>query len=380
MGTQDAVGSWVVDGAVVRGRPDGLRAYGLQTGETRWSWTVPGEDALLAMSRTAVGGVGLAVHADEDASGGSSGSCTVTAVDTGRGTALWSVSADFSEKPWHWEKDRAGQAVVLVADRAVVLAGGRPTAYALTSGRSVWAPVAPLADDGQLAAARQGVVQISVEDGAATVRCLDPAEGAVRWQVRPLADRRSGGVHVLHEDPLVLLVEGRGRRAAEPELLVLDTGDGRTTARIPVHGPHGEARVQPGSYGLPGDRPVAVVADVLAVAARPPGTYTDHVTAFALDGGRQRWTWKSEGLVLGVLEADEGVAVLSKWEATEGGDGAVHLHLLDHVTGTVRWVRRLAGYEAGMRGRYHLDAELRLIRVGHWGHGDWRAVQAFRLR
>ncbi|MFE5009912.1 hypothetical protein ACFRJ3_35660 [Streptomyces sp. NPDC056696] len=60
---------WRTAQLVIRGRPDGLHGYDLETGEPRWSWIAPDHGLLLAMSRTAVGGVGLAVHADENGPG-----------------------------------------------------------------------------------------------------------------------------------------------------------------------------------------------------------------------------------------------------------------------------------------------------------------------
>lgn len=77
-GSQDAVGSWCAAGLVVRGRADGLHADDLGTGKAVWSWTAPGRTALLAMSCTAVSGVGLAVHAD-DSAGDEAAACAVTA-------------------------------------------------------------------------------------------------------------------------------------------------------------------------------------------------------------------------------------------------------------------------------------------------------------
>ncbi|MHB9847706.1 outer membrane protein assembly factor BamB family protein [Streptomyces krungchingensis] len=376
--THDAVGGWCTTGLVVRGRPDGLHGYDLETGEPRWSWIAPDRRLLLAMSRTAASGVGLAVHADENGPGEWAADSAVTAVSTEDGNALWSVPYDFSNEPWRYDYDRFAGAIALTPDRAVVLAQGSPTAYALRSGKAVWPPIAPLKGDGRLAVCGDAIVQTGLADGHVTVRCLDASEGTVRWDVRLPTDGPVGEVHVLHENPLAVLCLGKGRRAEEI-LMVLDGEDGRPTARIPVQGLHGELRVQ-SPYGLLDDHPVAAVQDLLVAMVRPPGTYGDHLTAFALDGGTPRWTWRSKGTISSVFALGENVVAVSKWESSEGPDGSVHVHQLDGATGAVMTVRRLHGYQAGMRGRYYLDEDRRLVRIARWGEGTWHPVQMFRLR
>lgn len=145
--THDAVGDWRTARLVIRGRPDGLHGYDLETGEPRWSWIAPDHRLLLAMSRTAVGGVGLAVHADENGPGEWPATCTVTAFSTDDGNVLWSVPYDFSNEPWTYDYDRFAGAIALAPDRAVVLTQGRPAAHALSSGNTVWPPIAPLKGD-----------------------------------------------------------------------------------------------------------------------------------------------------------------------------------------------------------------------------------------
>jgi hypothetical protein len=204
-------------------------------------------------------------------------------------------------------------------------------------------------------------------------------EGAIRWESRPSTAGPVGEFHLLHEDPLAIHVLGKGRRAPEEMLLVLDGEDGRPTARIPVHGPHGELRVG-SAYGMLDDRPVTAVRDLLVVMVRPLGTYTDHLTAFALDDGTPRWTWESRGTIQGVFSLGDSVVAVSRWESSEGPDGTVHVHQLNGATGAVTAVRRLHGYQAGLRGRYYLDRDRRLVRVAHWGEATWHPVQMFRLR
>ncbi|MCM2424857.1 outer membrane protein assembly factor BamB family protein [Streptomyces sp. RKAG337] len=353
------------------------------TGEAVWSWIAPGRTALLAMSRTAVSGVGLAVHADGSADGSSdAGSgdeavdCTVTAVGVEDGTALWSVPFDLSGGSWSrspLEYHLRG-AVAVAPNRAVLLTDGLQ-AYALNSGRPVWPPTAvSAAGDVQLSVCRDGIIQIGLDDGHLTVRCLDAAEGTIRWETAPSTRGPVDTVHVLQEDPLAVLCRGRGSGGLE-EVLVLDAEDGRTAGRIPVS-EHGELRIT--AYGPVdglhvGER-VASVGELLVAVVRPAELCGDDLTAFALDGGAPHWTRRSQGLVVNVFAVDGDVVVVSR------PNGLVRVHLLDGATGAVLAVRRLAGYEAGMRGRYYLDAHHRLVHVSPWGDGKWHPLQMFPLR
>ncbi|MFC5029316.1 PQQ-binding-like beta-propeller repeat protein [Streptomyces sp. DSM 41987] len=375
-GSQGAVGGWCAAGSVVRGRADGLHAYDLGTGEAVWSWTVPGRTALLAMSRTAVSGVGLAVHAD-DSAGGEVADCAVTAVGVEDGTALWSVPFDLSGGSWSLHEQHVRGAVAVAPNRAVLLTDGLGLqAYALNSGRPVWPPTAALRGNVQLAVCRTGIIQVGLDDGHLTVRCLDAAEGTVRWETAPSTHGPVATVHVLQEDPLAVLCRGRGRgRRGPEEVLVLDAEDGRTAGRIPVSA-HGELRVA--AYGrvdgLSDGQRVAAVGELLVAVVRPVNACADQLTAFALDGGAPRWTWWSHGVVVNVFAADGHVAVVSQ------ADPHVRVHLLDGATGAVRAVRRLDGYEVGMRGRYYLDAHHRLVHLSQWGDGRWHPLQMFPLR
>ncbi len=369
----DAAGSWCTAGLLVRGRPDGLHAYDVETGKPRWSWIAPGRRALIAMSRTAADGVGLALHTAED-DGQWPERHEVTAVDLTDGSALWSAPHSMYHDPW----SRGTDTLAVAGDRAVALAKGVPTARSLRGGNIAWPRVPPLRGDGRLAVCRTGVVQTALDAGRLTVRCLDAAEGSVRWTVRPRLEGPVERTVVLHQDPLALLCLGGGRRSPERSVLVLSAEDGRTTARIPVDGPHGEL-LFPSDYGFPEDQPVTAVQDVVVMEARPPHAHHDHLTAFAVDGGTPRWTWESRGTITGVTRWGDHVLAVSKLENSEGPDGTVHVHLLRGATGTVEAVRRLYGYQAGMSGRYHIDEDGRLVRVSGWGGQNWHPAQMFRL-
>ncbi|PHQ51490.1 hypothetical protein BLA24_13345 [Streptomyces cinnamoneus] len=186
----------------------------------------------------------------------------------------------------------------------------------------------------------------------------------------------------VHGAPLVLVARGNGPRTPD-EMLVLASGSGQVTARIPLDGPHGDLALFPYDYGPADDRPVTAVADVLVARTRLWSISADHLTAFALDGEGIRWTWRSKGTVVGVFRHDTDVVAVSKYvapdDAGSGPDGTVHVHLLEGSTGAVRAVRRLRGYQAGMRGRYHLDREGHLFHTSHEGHHLWSPVQMFRL-
>ncbi|MFB7614693.1 PQQ-binding-like beta-propeller repeat protein [Kitasatospora sp. NPDC056181] len=362
---------------MVRGSLEGLHGFATETGRPGWSWTVPRRGVLVAMSDQVADGVGLAVHADED--DGRLGRITVTAFEVRSGEVLWSFEPEFDDRRYYSEYDEpmAGM-VAAVPGRAVVLSDRHLVARDLRSGRPVWRPrPAGKGTAGRLATAGAGLVQVVVAGGRATVRRIGAAEGSTGPATDLPFDGRVADVHVAHQDPPVLLVEGKGLRASEPALFVLDDR-GEVTARIPAVGGHGELVL--GRVGIGADRPVVATEEVVVVPTRPgPGAY-DHLTAFARAGGGVRWTWRSKERITGLLRVEGSVLVLSKWVAPSGeADGTVHLHVLDGATGRVSAVRRLTTFQVGTEGRFHLDGD-RLLRVSDWGHDTWAPVQMFRLR
>ncbi|AUY52360.1 PQQ-binding-like beta-propeller repeat protein [Streptomyces sp. CB01881] len=374
---RDALGSWCVHGLVVRGTLEGLHTFEAETGRPGWSWTVPRRGVLAAMSERVVDGVGLVVHADED--DGRLTGITVTAFEVRSGDALWSFTPQFDDQQYYSEHSgpMAGL-VAVVPGRAAVLSGRYLVARDLRSGQPVWAPApAPEGTVGRLATDGSDFVQVVTAGGRATVRRIGAATGSTGRAVGVPFDGPAAEVHVAHQDPLVLLVEGKGPRAPEATLLVLD-GGGEVTARIPAVGGHGELVL--GRTGIGADRLVVATEEVVVVPTRPgPGAY-DHLTAFARSGGGVRWTWRSKERITGLFRVEGSVLVLSKWVAPSGeADGTVHLHVLDGATGRVSAVRRLTTFQVGTEGRFHLDGD-RLLRVSDWGHDTWAPVQMFRLR
>lgn len=92
-----------------------------------------------------------------------------------------------------------------------------------------------------------------------------------------------------------------------------------------------------------------------------------------------QWTWKSKGTLFGLHSCGDTVVAISKWESSESSGGALYVHHLDAATGKVTAVRRLHGCQWGTDGRYHLDIQQRLVRVGR-GDGPSAAIQMFLIR
>lgn len=262
----EAVGSWNTARLVVRGAPDGLRAFDVESGSPRWSWIVPGRQTLLAMSRSAESGVGMVVYADEGRANWSA-DCTVAVISLQDGEPVWSQSRSFADAPWSHSADNYLQGIALVPDRA------RPvpaTPLRLRDRQREVSVALDHADGGhRLAGSRRGR------------RCPD----RYRRQLphRPLPGRGGGSdalggrpldapvdsVQLLVADPLVLLCRGRGRRG-EDELLVLRDEDGQVTTRIPVRGSHGELQFdQYTRFGVADDEPATVVGNMLVALSRP---------------------------------------------------------------------------------------------------------------
>ncbi|MFI6409706.1 PQQ-binding-like beta-propeller repeat protein [Streptomyces sp. NPDC050548] len=66
------LGTWAVDGTLALTRPDGIRAYGLTTGEPLWNWQPPGDGAqvIAHVSQDTVDGVVVVLHHDGGHEGG----------------------------------------------------------------------------------------------------------------------------------------------------------------------------------------------------------------------------------------------------------------------------------------------------------------------
>lgn len=380
-----AVGGWHLPGTAVRGTLDGLRAVDTATGRPAWDWTVPGRGLLLAMTDRVQDGVGLALHGEEGEYG-TVRQVTATAFAAASGEPLWSQRRDFADGFPH-DTAAAARTVLVRPGSALVLTDRHLAAHDLRTGRQLWTAPHERHDrhdryerTGALAAAgSESVVCVTTYRGRATVRRLNAATGTVHRTFEVPSGGHLASVRIAHQDPLVLALQDGGRRGIDNGLIALDA-EGQVTARIPHTGEYGELWYDREQTGIAADLPVAVTGGTLVVPTREVGGSWTHLTGFSLDGGRTRWTWKSEETLTGLALSGGHVLALSKWLAPTGeADHPVHLHVLDAATGRPVAVRRLPGYQAGTAGRLHLETG-RLIRINHFGDSIWHPVQAFGLR
>ncbi|GAA3742576.1 hypothetical protein HDA32_003267 [Spinactinospora alkalitolerans] len=220
----DLVGSWVMDGLIVRVDVNGLFGYAADDGAVRWS--MPTEDGLCAMSEETSEGVGVVMvrsdasySASEGPAHGTDRPCdTAVGVDLRNGERLWTrrhlLGEGVTEKePMESHPAVAGSSVVV----AVV---GELVALDLHSGRTRWerggfevegtgARRCPVGD----VRARDGETVVAVADcgigtGPLGVRLIDAEEGRETgaFRVERPETRQEAGQYstVLATDPIVL--------------------------------------------------------------------------------------------------------------------------------------------------------------------------------
>ncbi|MFE2419672.1 PQQ-binding-like beta-propeller repeat protein [Streptomyces hokutonensis] len=298
----EPLGTWAVDGTLALARPDGVRAYGLTTGEPLWSRQPPGDgDQVIAhASWDTADGVIVALHHDGDHGDdgrtndahGDDGHARVrhvrlTGLDLRTGTAVWT------------RDQRADELGSVGADAPeVALGGGR---VAATSARS----------------------------GETTVRVLDARTGALQWE-RPLPEGRRDAF-VLTAGPVVV-------STAVPE----DPAPPRARLRLHVVSEDAEQAIElPPFYEAFGTHPV-IVGDTLAVELVPPQPYdTEHtgstLRAVSAATGEFRWAWSSTyGRTIFPLAHRGALLVLNGY-----GDRAT---VLDPADGRVVAERSLPGH------------------------------------
>ncbi|WP_019070295.1 outer membrane protein assembly factor BamB family protein [Streptomyces hokutonensis] len=299
------LGTWAVDGTLALARPDGVRAYGLTTGEPLWSWQPPGDgDQVIAhVSRDMVEGVVVVLHHDDGrADDGRTndgharvGHVRLTGLDLRTGTAVWTREQRADEL------GSIGEDPPEVAPE-VALGGGR---IAVATARA--------RDEGP----------------ETTVRVLDARTGAPHWE-RPLPEGRRDAF-VLTAGPVVVSTAGPEDSVSTPTRLRLHM----------VREDSEQAIDLPQLYEAFGAHPV-IVGDTLAVELVPPQPYdTEHMgstlRAVSAVTGEFRWSWSSTyGRTIFPLAHRGALLVLNGY-----GDRAT---VLDPADGRVVAERSLPGY------------------------------------
>lgn len=320
------LGTWAVDGTLALARPDGMRAYGLTTGEPLWSWQPPGDGGkvIAHASRDAADGVIVVLHHDDghgDHEHGDDGRANDghgddqhtngdhrddrhTNDDHARVWHVWLTGLDLRTGTAVWTRDqRADELGAVGADAPEVALGGGRVAAAT-------------------ARARDGGTET-------TVRVLDARTGTLQWE-RPLPEGRRDAF-VLTAGPVVVSTAGPGE-PAPPDVRL----------RLHVVSEDVEQAVElPPLYEAFGAHPV-IVGDTLAVELVPPQPYdTEHMgstlRAVSAATGEFRWSWSSTyGRTIFPLAHRGALVVLNGY-----GDRAT---VLDPADGRVVAERSLPGY------------------------------------
>lgn len=281
--TVEGLGGWLSGPTVVRARFDRLVGYDVATGAVRWTYTVPGQDVLCAMSRTAADGVGLIAH------GAESQPCShVAAVDLTTGRALWerTVPADGSSTAINADVIAVadGMAVLRTAQSvmAVRLRDGTPLWQDETADRCRFATVA--AGHGQV------LTTVSCVDQVPEIRALDAGTGHARWTAKAPIRGTIANIRPLSADPAVVWIQESGQRGVSVVTSFDETG--RARASIPVD--DGQRRLDVGDHGFRATPARDVVLQdglLVAKAQLPGGKY--RVVAYGLADGRLRWSAKT---------------------------------------------------------------------------------------
>ncbi|NGO77163.1 PQQ-binding-like beta-propeller repeat protein [Streptomyces sp. YC504] len=310
----EALGSWHCDGLVVRASFDRLRAFDTSTGRQRWVWEVPGRDVLAAMAGQIVDGVALVAHWPDTYDGAKSAG--VTALDMRSGHELWSVRQNLDELRGGTSGLRHGT-VALSRDRAMVATGEGVVALDSRTGRTAWTVPHGAASRARIGAAGDRLVLVTQWAGSAAVTSVDTTDGTVRWERPVPLDGPIKEVEIASVDPLLLAVQGEGRRGGN-HVLHLDA-DGRTVAEISAA--DGTSLVPYATWFLADrGRQIMWSGDVLIAFLKAPGfDVVGRLAAFSLSTGRHLWTW-DDGWGIDALAWHRGcvVALRHHEEVSEG--------------------------------------------------------------
>ena len=356
----EALGSLLHEGLVVRATFDRLRAFDVGTGQERWSWMVPGRDVLAAMTDEVVDGVGLLVHWPDTHAGRKQ--ARVTALDLTSGQALWTVPRNLDELSHHRSGLRPGS-VALSGELAMVATGETVVALDRRTGRQVWVMQPGHDHYVRIRAAGERLFVVTVRAGAATVRAVSVADGTVLWK-KPLAvDGPVEKADLVRADPLLISVEGEGRRGTD--CLVRLDADGNTVAEFSSAGA-GSTVVAGGSWRIADGRPWATWAgDTLVTLVSVPSTeHLSRPAGFSLSTGRHLWTW-DDGWGLDALTSHRGHVVALrhyKQEHEEAVAWRCEVEVLDPADGR-RVARRRLRVKEDEPYTLHLHGD-RLLWVG----------------
>ncbi|WP_405859600.1 PQQ-binding-like beta-propeller repeat protein [Streptomyces sp. NBC_00090] len=311
--------TWVAGDLVVRGRPDGVRAFHAGSGAQRWEYTPPRLTDLCALSATADDSVVLIAYTGRDR-----GCATVAALDLRDGRELWHAA---HVPALDALADRGGRGLpgvdgaLAVADGLgiVLEAGGdhKPAlrALELRTGAPRWTAAVPEGClPGPSATAPKQVLTVLNCGDEMKLAAFEPTDGTARWTV-PLDARR--GVTAGTDVTVV---------AAEPIVLRIVGGD------VLVFGPDG----RPGPRIKPYAAPSRLYGADVAVSdgrlfALTGGGRWGLLVGYDLTSGDEVWRAEVGGAAytLGGLHAGAGRVMVLRTSAKAGD----LLHTFDAATG-----------------------------------------------
>ncbi|MDV5149612.1 PQQ-binding-like beta-propeller repeat protein [Streptomyces sp. SBC-4] len=318
--------TWLAGDLVVRGRPDGVRAFHAGSGAKHWEYTPPRLTDICALSATADDSVALIAYTARDG-----GCATVAALDLTDGRELWHASrapaldavTDQGLLPGQGPLTGrgflgVGGALALADGLGLVLEGGDAPALRaleLRTGAPRWTAAVPKGcEPGPSATAPEQVLTVLTCGDERKLAAFAPTDGTVRWTV-PLDARRgvSAGtaVSVVSAEPIVLRVDGRDFLAFGP--------DGRP-------GP----RIEPGDAPSLLDGADVAVSDGRLFALTKGGRW-GRIVGYDLTSGGELWQANlgGAGYTVGGLYAGNGRVMALRTSAKSGNI----LHVLDATTG-----------------------------------------------
>jgi outer membrane protein assembly factor BamB len=276
-----AQGAWLQDDLVIRARVDQVIAYDLATGATRWTYPIPGQQVLCAMSRGTDDGTGLIAYADEGKE------CAhLVAVDLSTGRPRWERNIPAERLGGHAVPDT----IAVAADTAVVkVSSEQVLGLGLREGQARWA----LKEDGNcryesvVASADQAVVRVDCPDKPPQIRALDAATGRTRWQSPLQISGTSANVELLSAVPPVARIREGGARGRTMVQAFDPTG--RVTTVYTANGDHDLSLSTDGFDAAPARRVFVADGKLIGEVDMPSG---QGVAAYDLADGRKLWTTK----------------------------------------------------------------------------------------
>ncbi|WP_399088888.1 PQQ-binding-like beta-propeller repeat protein [Streptomyces sp. BBFR2] len=277
---------WLVDGAVVYGDKDGVRAYDDQTGKQEWELETPkGAGAVCALP-TEPNGDGVAAAVFD--SGG--GDCSFLSVfDTGTGHTLWVRNLKGRQS-----EDRP---VVGISHREVVVAiGDTYSGYAISGGAGKWSLKWPAGEcTASFGISNEYLARVSDCTKAKPKRELLIQEHELDSMNASVPGEKMEVQRVLSDRPLVLLMADSGENRA---LRTFDSeGKPKPDRSIELTGDLDELDLDARTTMVDEDSKILLT------------TYANHTGLAALDLKTGKRLWKRAGAVAVALDDENVIAV-----------------------------------------------------------------------